>query len=65
MDDSRYGRECSVLPHAAELLANRDLFLREIFHCTLVAVILSCHGCWSRSWKEKGIAIGFVKAKKR
>ena len=27
MDDSRYGRERSVLPHAAEPLANRDLFL--------------------------------------
>jgi len=27
MDDSLYGWERSVLPHAAEPLANRDLFL--------------------------------------
>ena len=27
MDDSRYGWERSVLPHAVEPLANRDLFL--------------------------------------
>ena len=47
-----------------ELLADRDFLLREIFHYALVVVILSYHGCWSRSWKEKGTAIGFVRAEK-
>ena len=54
-----------MLPHAAEPLADQDLLLWEIFRCALATVILSYHGCWSRSWKEKGTAIGFVKAEKR
>ena len=48
VNDSCYGWERSVLPHAAEPLADRDLLLREIFRCALATMILSCHGCWSR-----------------
>jgi len=35
-------------------LADRDLFLWEIFHYTLVVVIFFCQGCWPRIWKKKG-----------
>ena len=54
VDDSRYRWERSVLPHVAELLADRDLFLREIFRYALAAVIFSYHGYCPRSWKKKG-----------
>ena len=45
VDDSCYGRERSVLPHAAQPLADWDFFLQEIFHYVLVVVIFSCYGC--------------------
>ena len=53
VDDSRYGWERSVLPHAVEPVANQDLFW-VIFRCVLATVIFSYHGCCPRLWKKKG-----------
>ena len=52
-----------VLPHAAEPLANRDLFLREIFRYVLAVMIFSCHGCCPRLWKKKGNCYGVSKGR--